>query len=200
MRRSESGFSLVGLLAGCTIMLILMGAAVPSWQYVMKDMREEELLFRGIQIAEAIERYQKKNGNASPPSLDVLVKGKFLRKAYKEPMSKTGKWRFVRPGEALPVPGRPGLPIPGQPAAPPPPAPEAPGSPGMIAGGFIGVASLSKDKSLRIFNGRTKYNEWLFVAGQPRVIGKQTTPAPGGAPGMPGAPQVPVPQPPQPPK
>jgi type II secretory pathway pseudopilin PulG len=209
MRRAEEGFSLVGLLAGTTIMLILMGAAVPSWKYVMKDAREEELLFRGIQIAEAIERYQKKNGNAPPPSLEVLVKGKYLRKPFTEPMAKNGKWRFVRPGEALPVPGRPGTPLPGkEPPAPPAPGPlpDAPqvggGAPGMIVGGFIGVASTSKEKSLRMFNGRTRYNEWLFVAGQPRVIGKQTgpMPAPGSAPGSapgPGGPPVPPPQPPK---
>jgi hypothetical protein len=45
------------------------------------------------------------------------------------------------------------------------------------------VASTSTDKSLRIFNGRTKYNEWLFVAGQPRVVGRQIPagPRPGSA-------------------
>ena len=199
----------MGLLAGTTIMLIMMGAAIPAWKYVMKDAREEELLFRGIQIAEAIERYQKKNGNAPPPSLEVLVKGKYLRKPFKEPVSKNGKWRFVRPGEALPVPGRPGAGPGPQPPAPPPvpapePKPQAGGdAPGLIVGGFIGVASTSKEKSLRMFNGRTRYNEWLFVAGQPRVIGKQTTPvpAPGGAPGAPPGPGGPTPlPPPQPPK
>ena len=39
-------------------------------------------------------------------------------------------------------------------------------------GGFQGVASTSTEKSLRVFNGRTRYNEWLFLPGQPRVIGR----------------------------
>lgn len=180
-RQTESGFSLTGLLAGITIMLILMAVAVPSWQYVMKDAREEELIFRGCQIAVAIERYQKKNGNAVPVSLEILVQGHFLRKAYTDPMSKKGKWRFIRMGEPLvPVPGV----KPGPPSPSPSPSPGAFGGPGTTLGGILGVASTSQEKSLRMFNGRTKYSDWLFVAGQPRVVGRPPGPivAPGGIP------------------
>ena len=88
-------------------MLILMGAATPTWRYVMQDDREQELYFRGDQIARAIEDYQKKNGNTFPPSFEVLVKGKFLRREYKDPMTTDGKWRIIRPGEAVPVSGTP---------------------------------------------------------------------------------------------
>jgi hypothetical protein len=49
-----------------------------------------------------------------------------------------------------------------------------------------GVASRSTDKGLRIFNGRERYNEWLFVPGQPRVIGRPMTPV--GPPILPGSP------------
>ena len=80
--RIDSGFSLVVLGAAITVMLILMGAAVPTWRYIMKNDREEELYFRGDQIARAIERYQRKNGNALPVSMEALVKGHYLRKAY----------------------------------------------------------------------------------------------------------------------
>src|SRR5262249_24880215 len=45
---------------------------------------------------------------------------------------------------------------------------------GPSLGGFIGVASTSSDRSLRLFNGRQRYNEWLYVAGQPRVVGAQS--------------------------
>ena len=72
--RNDSGFSLVVLVAAITVMLILMGAAVPTWRYIMKNDREEELYFRGDQIARAIERYQRKNGNALPVSMEALVK------------------------------------------------------------------------------------------------------------------------------
>jgi hypothetical protein len=194
----------------------------------MKNDREEELIYRGGEIADAIGRYQKKNGNALPTSLEMLVKGKVLRHAYKDPMTKDGKWRFVRQGEAIvpnPVgagpgtrPGQtgPGQSGPGQPGAgtgsgagsrggfgsggepgvdaggtpsttTPTTRPAGPGTfGGQSMGPIMGVASTSTEKGLRIFNGRTKYSEWLFVVGQPRVVGKPLTigpAAPGGQPG-----------------
>jgi type II secretory pathway pseudopilin PulG len=190
-RRGEAGYSLVALMAGVAIMMIMMAAAMPSWRYVIKNDREEELLFRGGEIADAVARYQRKNGNALPASLDVLVKGKFLRRAYKDPMTKDGKWRFLRPGEAV-LPGGsspfPGVGGPGGGTATTTTTtttrPSAFSQPGMTLGVFQGVASTSTEKSLRIFNGRTKYNEWVFLPGQPRIVGRPMGPAmgqPGGA-------------------
>ena len=188
-RRGEGGYSLVALLVVVAVMLVAMTAAVPSWRYVMKNDREEELLFRGGEIADAIARYQRKNGNALPPSIEVLVKGRFLRRAYKDPMTRDGKWRLIRPGESLGT-GLPGgavaggaSPLGGPNATPatgrPPGSSSASGSsfsqPGMPTGGFLGVASTSTDKALRVFNGRTKYNEWLFLPGQPRIVGRAPT-------------------------
>ncbi len=181
---SEAGYSLVALIASATIMLILLAAAVPTWRYVMKNDREEELIFRGGQIADSILRYQRKNGNALPTSLEVLVRGKFLRKAYKDPMTKDGTWQFIRQGEAI-------GPIPAPGASPSPRPSSGPGAPtGMTLGPMVGVASTSTEKSLRLFNGRSRYSEWIFAAGQPRVVGRQlgpTIPA-GGGPGLPGTP------------
>jgi type II secretory pathway pseudopilin PulG len=192
----EAGYSLVALIVTITVMMVMLTAAVPSWRYLMKNDREQELIFRGGEIADAIGRYQKKNGNTLPPSLEVLVKGKFLRKAYKDPMTKDGKWRFLRQGEALAasasVPGAPGGSPTGSPTTTTTTRPAGPGGSGTIGGtlgSILGVASTSTDKSLRIFNGRTKYSEWLFIPGQPRVVGLQggpTTIGPGGRP-SPGA-------------
>jgi type II secretory pathway pseudopilin PulG len=183
-RRSEAGFSLVALFTAITVMMILMAVAMPSWKYVVQNEREQELYFRGNAIAAAIERYQRKNGNAAPPSLEVLVKGKYLRKEYKDPMTKDGKWRLLRPGEVvvarLAAQGgdRRG-----------PRVPQGPGKTGTEIGPFVGVASLSTEDSLRVMNGAETYDEWLFLAGKPRVLGKPMTPVPGSAPsGMPGQP------------
>ena len=185
-RPGEAGYSLVALMAGIAIMTVMMAAAVPSWRYLMKNDAEEELLFRGGEIADAIARYQRKNGNALPPSLEVLVKGKYLRRAYKDPMTKNGRWRFVRPGEAL----APGAPVPGNlgtstvTTTTTTTRPSAFSSPGQTIGPFQGVASTSTEKSLRVFNGRTKYNEWVFLPGPPRVVGRPIgppMPRPGGA-------------------
>src|SRR3954451_4551047 len=93
------------VLAGITVMMIMITAAAPTWRYVMQDDREQELYYRGDQIARAVEEYQRKNGNTFPASFDVLVKGKFLRRQYKDPMTKDGKWRIVRPGEAVAASG-----------------------------------------------------------------------------------------------
>ncbi len=198
-RRAEAGYTLVALLASMTIMLILMAAAMPAWRYVMKNDREEELISRGGEIADAIQRYQQRNGNALPISLEVLVKGKFLRREYKDPMTKDGKWRFIRPGESIgpirpPGGGSAGSTRTTTTTTTRPSAFSQPGTAGTL-GGIQGVASRSEEESLRVFNGRTKYNEWLFLPGQPRIVGRAprspgapgTTPAqPGGRPGQPG--------------
>jgi hypothetical protein len=59
------------------------------------------------------------------------------------------------------------------------------GTPGIAAAGpIIGVVSKSTGDSLRLYNGRGKYNEWAFVA-----VAMTTQPGgPGGAqtPGLPG--------------
>jgi type II secretory pathway pseudopilin PulG len=85
-RDSESGYVLLGIVILLVILGIGMGAAVPVWQHVMQREKEEELIWRGFQYAQAIERYQKKYPGAFPPNLEVLVKEKFLRKLYKDPM------------------------------------------------------------------------------------------------------------------
>lgn len=208
--RSQAGYSLVALVASVTIMMILMAAAVPSWKYVMKNDREEELLYRGGEIADAIVRFQKKNGNAYPTSLEQLVKGKFLRKLYREPMSKDGKWRFVHQGQVVTPTANPGgqgptdnsTPTTTTPPTTTPPGSGGSGSTGSTVGAILGVSSTSTEKSLRVFNGRTQYNEWIFAAGQPRVIGRPPTIGAGGTSGAGGSgsgkPPSPVPSPPPP--
>ena len=37
---------------------------------------------------------------------------------------------------------------------------------GTAPGGILGVVSKSKDTSLRVYNNRSKYNEWVFIATQ----------------------------------
>jgi len=75
------------------------------------------------------------------------------------------------PAIALTGRGRAGAPIAGQPGI-------------AAAGPIIGVVSRSTADSLRLYNGRGKYNEWAFVA----VAATQQAGAPTGAPtpGMPG--------------
>ena len=107
-------------------------------------------------------------------------------------MVKDGKWRIIRPGEAVPASGAPtggGSPRPGPSPSPSPSAPASAFGPvgGTSVGAIAGVASRSKETSLRLFNGRTRYDQWLFLANQPRRLGRDRGPntLPGGAGGLP---------------
>ena len=94
----ERGYVLFGIAIGLVILGIAMTAAVPLWQKVMQREREQELIFRGYQYMQAIELYQRKYPGAYPADIKVLVKEKFLRKAYSDPFSEDGdgEFRFLR--------------------------------------------------------------------------------------------------------
>ncbi|MBX7183805.1 MAG: type II secretion system GspH family protein [Vicinamibacteria bacterium] len=186
------------LLAMLAIMTFALMLAMPSWRYIVKDDKEQELIFRGRQISAAIAKFQRKNGNAFPTSFEQLVKGKFLRQAYKDPMTPSGDWRMLGPGEV--VPGRPGSPgssgAPGGPGRPTPtptpaPTPVFGAGPGTRIGPIAGVASLSKETGLRMVNGNAAYNQWVFAPNVPFIVGGQ----PGiGAGGLSRAPNQAPPQ------
>jgi type II secretory pathway pseudopilin PulG len=200
-RPPEAGYTLIAVMAGVTLMLLTMAVGVPFWRHVVRDDREQELIFRGERIALAIERYQKRHANAPPASLEVLVEMKFLRKLYTDPMTESGEWRLIRQGEAIgPIrpPGAEGeaAPTP-DPRTRPPRASRQRASgqrasrsrasqEGGVSGGIVGVASRSEESGLRLVNGRERYDEWLFVVGQvPVVVGKAAQ--------LPGTPPVTLP-------
>jgi len=171
--RRDAGFSMPALLAMLAIMTFALMLAMPSWRYLSRDDKEQELIFRGRQISGAIARFQRKNGNAFPTSFEQLVQGKYLRRAYKDPMTTDGKWRILHPGEG-PRPGAPGGPAsPGRPTPTPTPAPSPVfgGNSGAEVGPMAGVVSLSKDTGLRLVNGNANYNQWVFAPNIPFIIG-----------------------------
>jgi hypothetical protein len=163
--------------------------------------KEEELIFRGRQYARAIQLYQRKFAATFPASVDLLVEQRFLRKKYADPMTKSGEFEIIYQGtlaqrQAASLAGRGGAP-PGQQAG----AGRggqmvtAPGSPfgsqtAGPQGGVVGVASKSKERSIRILDGRTAYNEWQFVWTAPAARTGPAGPAGrGGRGAQPGAPQ-----------
>jgi type II secretory pathway pseudopilin PulG len=90
------GFSYIALLAAIVIIGISLGAAGKYWSSVMLRDKEEELLFRGGQYRQAIERYYLAvPGKLEyPSSIDDLLtdnrtaSGKrHLRQKYKDPIS-----------------------------------------------------------------------------------------------------------------
>jgi len=181
---------MAALIVGLIVMATMMTVAMPVWKQMAQREKEEELVFRGEAIAHSIGMFQKKFANAYPPTIDVLVEQKFLRKKYKDPI--TGE-DFVPLTQAQTA-GRgaqtPGATAPG--AAPPTSqtttfsaagrgnAPGATTPGGAPVGGIIGVTSKSTATSIRLYKGRSHYNEWAFVYTPPAV-------GPGqGGPGAPG--------------
>ena len=188
----ERGYAMAALLVGMAVMAIMMSVALPVWRTAVTREREAELVFRGEQYAHAIELFSRRTGGF-PTSLDMLEKGRFIRKLYKDPMTGEGDFQPVYLGQVLPgqtsapvQPGRGG--VGGSPAGVPAgragQAPgaaglgtsgasplagaggsQSPGQPGAIGGGpIIGVVSKSKAESMRLYNDRGHYNEWAFVA------------------------------------
>ena len=79
--RSAAGFTYIAALFMVVVMGIMLGAAGQSMRVIMQREREKELIFRGLQYRDAIERWQKK-GNV--PLLD-------LKNLLKDPRSAAGE-------------------------------------------------------------------------------------------------------------
>ncbi|MCI0372472.1 MAG: type II secretion system GspH family protein, partial [candidate division NC10 bacterium] len=213
----DSGYILLGI----TILLVILGiflvAAVPLWQKAVQREREQELIFRGYQYMQAIERYQRKYPGAYPPTIEVLVEQKFLRKAYKDPFGgKDVEWNVLRQlspelqlgqqqqlqqaGEAAGLTNlnrsRAQLRTPGG-ATPGGTAGRFQSSLGRGAsdaslGGIVGVASRSTEKTFYRVPGKEKYKDWLFVWGvQPGGAPVALNPGQGPQSPFPGLPPPP---------
>jgi type II secretory pathway pseudopilin PulG len=94
--RNSPGFTYIGLLLILVIIGISLGAAGKYWQNVMLREKEEELLFRGDQYRQAIERYYYAIPGRPqyPRSIDDLLQDsrtpagkRHLRRRYKDPMT-----------------------------------------------------------------------------------------------------------------
>jgi type II secretory pathway pseudopilin PulG len=196
----QDGYAMAALLTMVAVMSILLSAALPVWRHEMRREREAELVFRGEQYARAVGLFNRKFRNY-PPNFDVLVEQKFLRKKYKDPI--TGKdFRPIYVGglaSAQQQPQqRPGIGSQPMQSAQPPASLGSGAQPrGGVGGGIMGVTSQSDDDSIRIYKGRTKYNQWQFVYAQAaaRPGGPAGQPRPGGPGGMgrPGRPGQPGP-------
>jgi type II secretory pathway pseudopilin PulG len=155
---NRCGYTYLMALMMVMVMGILLAMAGQSWQQRMQREKEEELLFRGSQMQDALSRWHQPAGglHVATPLIDLkhllrdprtAGKVRHLRRLYADPM--TGReWELIRD----PVRG------------------------------IIGVKSASDLKPYKMDNfpaqlqgliNKTSYREWLFVA--------QTTVAePGG--------------------
>jgi type II secretory pathway pseudopilin PulG len=191
--RGDRGYAMAALLVMIAVLTVLMSVAMPVWRREAQREKEEELVFRGLQYVRAIRLYQAKT-QTLPPSIDALVQGHYLRKKYKDPITNEDFVPLSAAGGAAGQIGQAAQPGQvgrgGQPGQPPTmQTTQSSGPFGQttvsVVGGILGVASKSKDESIRIYQGRTHYNEWpfIFVNTRPGVPG-----GPAGGRGVPGGP------------
>lgn len=188
-KSSESGYNMVMLIVAITILNIMVAAVLPLMSTDIQRQKEEELVFRGFQYAEAIRVFHALRGTYPVKLTDLLeTKPRCIRQLWKDPMTKDGKWGLIFQGGVTTPPvdpsgggGNPGNPgggptDPKSPKNPDPKDPEGPDPNGgegglntpkngevVATGPIVGVYSKSRKTSHLIFYGHEHYNEWQFT-------------------------------------
>jgi len=181
---------------------IAVAAMLPLWSTQIRRDKEEELIFRGLQYAEAIRLFQTRF-QRFPTTLGELVsvQPRSIRQLWKDPMTEDGKWAPIYQGQGAPIqsfgprlgqsPIRPG-------AGGPPSETNGPGLPGanpaggpageqpetVESGPIVGVHSRSTRESIEVWNGQRQYDQWLFTYNLLSIRGGGPV---GGQPAGPGA-------------
>lgn len=200
MRRNpEAGYNMVMLIVAITLLNIMVAAMMPLMSTEIQREKEEELVFRGFQYAEAIRLFHKRF-QRYPNKLSELLemKPRSIRQLWKDPMTKDGKWGVIFQNQPVPIPVQP----PGKPGLQPQPVAEAPedgngqdgGTGGLntpkpgdvvAVGPIVGVYSKSPKTAHLIFYGHERYDEWRFTEDLLRVVAQRSSIAPGiGNPGQ----------------
>jgi type II secretory pathway pseudopilin PulG len=138
--RRQRGYILVMLLGFMTIMGIALTRAMPPVITEVQREQEDELIFRGEAIRDAIRRYKALTGQYPLKLEDLLkVRPRILRQLYSDPMTKEGEWDLVTAVQ--------------------------PGATGDLTGlPIVGVRSRSQKDSFKMYNGKTLYSDWVFSA------------------------------------
>jgi len=168
-KSSEAGYNLVILMVSLTLLNILLALALPKWSHVIRREREEELISRGLQYAEAIRIFENRFQRL-PVRIEELIEiePRSIRKLWKDPMTDDGRWVLIPPGG-----GEGPTLTPQDPDGRDEPDEDEEIDPntgigqkkGIVQiGPFSGVHSRSSKESILIFNGRTRYDEWQFTS------------------------------------
>lgn len=148
VRLRETGFTYIGVLILVALMGIALAASGQVWHTLLKQEKEQELLFIGQQFRLALRQYARQTpGQArrAPLRLEELLQDprypgtrRYLRKLYVDPMTGKAEWGLLK----------------------------------GPAGEIYGVYSLSKDEPLKKshfsqadkhFEGMKKYSAWVFM-------------------------------------
>jgi type II secretory pathway pseudopilin PulG len=174
-RGAEAGYNLVVLIVAITVLNVLVAAMLPLWSTAIRREKEEELVFRGFQYAEAIrifhQRFQR-----YPNKLEELIelKPRSIRQLWKDPMTEDGKWALIFQNGPEPVQRQPGGSNPqkdGEEQSTEDQESDAEGRPQfgprkgetVQIGPIVGVHSKSGKKSMLVLFGRERYDEWRFT-------------------------------------
>lgn len=154
-RASEAGYNFVALVIAVTVLNVMLAAALPLWSTAIRRDKEEELIARGLQYAEAVRVFINRFGRP-PTRLKELVEvePRSIRQLWTDPMSEDGGWGlFIQPPQRGAKPVK--LPVP-QPDA----FGQKPKAPSNLP--IAGVYSLNTEEALRSFFGKSQYDQWEF--------------------------------------
>lgn len=194
VRKHEAGYNLVILVVAITVLNIMVAAAIPLWRTAIRREKEEELIFRGLQYAEGLRRFQQRHGHL-PSRLEELieVKPRSMRQLWEDPITGKRDWVPIRvlvsdnvdrdqanddkPGGEDPD-GR----------EKPEPEPGAGGF-GTIDGNaglgpIRGVRSRSREEAIKVQFNQNRYDQWQFTVdvfqtgGIPQNVGGVGIPGP----------------------
>lgn len=159
-RARERGYTLVAVAVIVTVLSIAVAMVLPAWSAQIQRDREEELVFRGLQYAEAIRVFQRRFGRF-PNTLSELieVKPRSIRRMWTEPLTEGGAWQPIvllppeqNPGGQGSADGRADADNPDENVAPETPA-----------GPVIGVRTTNGKTGFRTFFGQEVYSQWRFT-------------------------------------
>lgn len=177
---------MAALLVVLAVMSLMLSMALPVWHHAARREREAELIFRGEQYARAIMLYQRRIPGAYPPDVETLLEGRFLRRAYRDPMTSDGEFRLILQSELAEFSSPGGT---GQAAEDAPgetrsgslrrrrrdDSRQTPlqrvgslgsrtaGARGGVDGNIVGVVSRSDETSIALYKGQSKYSDWVFL-------------------------------------
>lgn len=178
-RLAQRGYSFVALVVALVVMNIAVAAVMPLWSKVVQRGKEEELIFRGLQYAEAIRVFQARFSRP-PTSLEELleVEPRSIRQLWTEPLSDSGKWEPILTGSGTDVTKL----AEGQSSSSGDDDPfgerfgrrddESPGASSSFAessaesqiGPIEGVRPTATGEAIKVFLGQSEYRDWEFRA------------------------------------
>lgn len=140
---NSQGFVMVILLVAIAFTGIFITKAIPNAAVAVQRDKEDELIFRGEAIVQAVKLYKKRIGYY-PTRLEDLVniEPKIIRKLYKDPMTISGQhngdWDLVTYSDG--------------------------NEKGLANLHIVGVRSFCKKDSKKIYQGTNLISDWIFSA------------------------------------